>query len=354
MKALRMLDVSIFTGALLGFGGVYLVFAGNPANSGICVSCFMENVAGALQLHKNIRMSYIRPELIGFVLGSFMMALQSRRFRVSGGSSPVLRFFLGFFLIVGCAVFIGCPIKMFLRLAAGDLTAVAATLGLIFGVWFGVKYVKGGFVLERPKELPRVQGFVIPACAVLLLVFLFLDPSFIKAGEKGPAALRAPLPVSLLIGLAIGALAQRSGLCITGGIRNFCLARERTLLNGVITAFLVAVVFSFVFGQFNWGVNGQPASHISHGWTFLGMILVGFASVLIDGCPFRQLIKAGQGDVDAAMATLGMLLGGALVYTWVLGSTSAGPTFQGKIAVLAGLAFSLSVAVAFRKRRRGF
>ena len=351
MKSLRMPDISIFTGALLGFGGVYLVVAGNPANSGICVSCFMENMAGALQLHKNIRMSYIRPELIGFVLGSFIMALQSRRFRVTGASSPVLRFFFGLFLIVGCGIFIGCPIKMFLRLAAGDLTAVAATLGLIFGVWFGVRHVKAGFVLERPKELPRVQGFIIPVCAVLLLAFLFLDPSFIKAGEKGPAALRAPLPVSLLIGLAIGALAQRSGLCITGGIRNFCLARERTLLSGVITAFLVAVALSFVFGQFNWGMNGQPASHLSHGWTFLGMTLVGFASVLIDGCPFRQLIKAGQGDVDAAMATLGMLLGGALVYTWALGSTSAGPTFQGKIAVLVGLAFSLLVAVAFRKRK---
>ena len=350
MKALRLPDISIFTGALLGFGGVYLVFAGNPANSGICVSCFMENMAGALQLHENIRMSYMRPELIGFVLGSFMMALQSRRFRVTGGSSPVLRFFLGFFLIVGCGVFIGCPIKMFLRLAAGDLTAVAATVGLIFGVWFGVRYMKGGFVLAPPKELPRAQGFVMPAFALLLLAFLFLNPSFIKAGEKGPAALRAPIPIALLIGLAIGALAQRSGLCITGGIRNFCLARERTLLNGVVTAFLVAVVFSFVFGQFSWGMNGQPASHLSHGWTFLGMTLVGFASVLIDGCPFRQLIKAGQGDLDAAMATLGMLLGGALVYTWVLGSTSAGPTFQGKIAVLVGLAFSLSVAVVFRKR----
>ena len=350
MRALRMPDISIFTGALLGFGGVYLVFAGNPANSGICVSCFMENMAGALQLHENIRMSYIRPELIGFVLGSFMMALQTRRFRVTGGSSPVLRFFLGFFLIIGCGVFIGCPIKMFLRLAAGDLTAVAATLGLIFGVWFGVRYMKGGFVLAPPRELPRVQGFVMPTFALLMLAFLFLNPSFIKAGEKGPAALRAPMPIALLIGLAIGALAQRSGLCITGGIRNFCLARERTLLNGVVTAFLVAVVFSFVFGQFSWGMNGQPASHLSHGWTFLGMTLVGFASVLIDGCPFRQLIKAGQGDIDAAMATLGMLLGGALVYTWMLGSTSAGPTFQGKIAVLVGLAFSLSVAMAFRKR----
>jgi YedE family putative selenium metabolism protein len=352
MKPFRMIDISIVTGALLGLGGVVLAYLGNPANSGICVSCFMENLAGALQLHNDVRMSYIRPELIGFVLGSFLIAVQTRRFRVKGGSSPFIRFFMGFFIIVGCAVFLGCPIKMFLRLAAGDLTAVAATLGLIFGVWIGVRYLKGGFVLDGDKELPQMQGVVIPMFAILLLLLLLLNPSFIKAGEKGPAAMHAPLAVSLLIGLAIGAFAQRSGLCVTGGIRNFFLARERTLLNGLITAFLVALVFSSLLGQFRWGMNAQPASHLSHGWTFLAMAMVGLASVLIDGCPFRQLIRAGQGDVDAGITTLGMLLGGGLTYAWLLRSTSAGPTFQGKIAVLVGLIFSVAVAIAFRKRTR--
>jgi len=353
LKALRMIDISIVTGALLGLGGVILAYLGNPVNSGICVSCFVENLAGAFQLHDDLRMSYIRPELIGFVLGSFLIAVQTGRFRVKGGSSPVIRFFMGFFIIVGCAIFIGCPIKMFLRLAAGDLTAIAATLGLIFGVWIGVRYVKGGFVLDRDKELPRIQGAVIPMFAILLLLFLLLNPSFIKAGEKGPAAMHAPLPVSLLVGLAIGAFAQRSGLCVTGGIRNFFLAREKTLLNGVITAFLAALILSNVLGLFRLGMNAQPASHLSHGWTFLAMALVGLGSVLIDGCPFRQLIRAGQGDVDAGITTLGMLLGGALTYVWLLRSTSAGPTFQGKIAVLIGLIFSVAVAIAFRKRRGG-
>jgi hypothetical protein len=63
------------------------------------------------------------------------------------------------------------------------------------------------------------------------------------------------------------------------------------------------------------------------------------------------LIKAGEGDVDACIASLGMLLGGALAFTWLLRSTSAGPTFQGKIVVLVGLIFSIIVAMAFRKRR---
>ena len=347
----RIIDLSVISGALLGFGGVLLAYLGNPANSGICVSCFLENVAGSLQLHNDVRMSYIRPELIGFILGSFLIAARTKRFRVRGGSSPVIRFLLGFFIIAGCAVFIGCPIKMFLRLAAGDLTAVAATGGLIFGVWLGVRYIKGGFSLDREKELSKVNGLVMPASAVLLLLLLLLNPWFIKTGQKGPAALHAPLFASLLVGLAVGGFAQRSGLCVTGAVRNFCLARERTLLNGLLTAFFVAIIFSIILGQFHLGMNGQPASHLSHGWTFLAMTMVGLASVLIDGCPFRQLIKAGEGDMDACIVSLGMLSGGALAFTWLLRSTSAGPTFQGKIIVLVGLAFSIVVAMAFRKRR---
>jgi YedE family putative selenium metabolism protein len=351
MKALRMIDATIITGALLGLGGVFLVYFGNPTNSGLCVSCFLENVAGSLQLHDDIRMSYIRPELLGFVLGSFFIALQSRRFRVTGGSSPIVRFLLGFFILVGCAVFIGCPIKMILRLAAGDLTAIAATAGLIFGVWLGSRYIRAGFSLDRVKELPQLNGYIIPFFAFLLLLFLLLKPSFIMIGDKGPAAMRAPIYISLLLGLAIGVFAQKSGLCITGGIRNFCLFRERTLLNGVITVFVSALILSLIMGQFNLGINAQPSSHLSHGWTFLAMVLVGLASTLIDGCPFRQLIKAGQGDVDAGITILGMTAGAALVISWALRSTSAGPTFEGKITVLAGLIFSLIIVMAYRNRK---
>ncbi|MDH3543378.1 MAG: YedE family putative selenium transporter, partial [Desulfobulbaceae bacterium] len=261
------------------------------------------------------------------------------------------RFLLGFFILVGCAVFIGCPIKMILRLAAGDLTAIAATAGLIFGIWLGAKYIRAGFSLDRVKELPQINGYIIPAFAVLALLFLLLKPSFIITGETGPAAMRAPIYLSLLVGLAIGVFAQKSGLCITGGIRNFVLVGERTLLNGVITVFVTALILSLIMGQFNLGMNAQPSSHLSHGWTFLAMVLVGLASTLIDGCPFRQLIKAGQGDVDAGITILGMTVGAALVISWAIRSSSAGPTFEGKITVLLGLVFSLILVTMYRKRK---
>jgi len=348
MSGFKLPDIAIITGAALGCGAVGLSWLGNPANSGICISCFMENLAGALQLHDNLRMSYIRPELIGFLLGSFLMARKSGRFNVSGGSSPIIRFFLGFFIIVGCAVFIGCPIKMIQRLAAGDLTAIAALFGMMFGVWLGAKYIRAGVFLDREKKLPAINGYILPALGVLLLIFVILKPSFIHQGETGPAARHAPLLVSLRIGLVIGALAQRSGLCITGGFRNFFLVRETTLLYGVITFFISAMLLSLITGQFHFGLNGQPASHMGHGWTFLAMTLVGLASVIIDGCPFRQVIKAGQGDVDAGITCFGMMPGAAVVITWLLRSTSAGPSFNGKIAVLCGLIFCLVVVLSYR------
>ena len=107
------------TGAAIGICGVVLALMGNPVNTGFCVSCFLENIAGSLGLHGNIRMQYLRPEIIGFVLGSFATALARREFKAVGGGSPLLRFLVGGLLIVGCSVFIGCPLKMLMRLAAG-------------------------------------------------------------------------------------------------------------------------------------------------------------------------------------------------------------------------------------------
>ncbi|HSH13620.1 MAG TPA: hypothetical protein VLA15_07720 [Desulfurivibrionaceae bacterium] len=65
----------ILMGAVIGLGAVVLTYFGNPANTGLCVSCFLENTTGALGLHDNVRMQYLRPELIGFVLGAFFLAL---------------------------------------------------------------------------------------------------------------------------------------------------------------------------------------------------------------------------------------------------------------------------------------
>ncbi|SPP99885.1 conserved membrane hypothetical protein [Candidatus Sulfobium mesophilum] len=353
----------ILTGAVIGISGVMLSFLGNPANTGFCISCFMENIAGSLGLHGNTRMQYLRPEIIGFVIGSFLIAVYRKEFRATGGSSPLLRYLVGILLIIGCSVFIGCPIKMIFRLAAGDFTALIGVGGLTAGVYVGLKFLEGGFSLGRPNQLPAANALLMPGLMALLLAALLWKPVFISLSTKGSGAQYAPVILSLLAGLGIGALAQRTGFCITGGIsrlflwgpKEFTVCPKTTgLAMGMGSFFLFALVASLLTGQFSAGWHGQPSSNDSHLWNFLGMFVVGFGSVLIRGCPFRQLISAGQGDTDAGAAVLGMLTGAALVQNWGLGGTAAGTPFEGKVAVLFSLCFLFIIGLLYRRRGETF
>ena len=81
------------------------------------------------------------------------------------------------------------------------------------------------------------------------------------------------------------------------------------------------------------------------------MGLVGWISVIIGGCPFRQLIKAGEGDADAGLVVLGMFIGGAIAQSWGIASTSAGVSLYGKSAILLGFIFAASSSYLFRLSR---
>ncbi len=335
--------VVIIAGLALGTLGVLLSVWGNPANSGICVSCFIENSAGALGLHNNPRLQYLRPELIGFLLGSLASAAIGREFRSRGGSAPLLRLVSGIFLIIGCTIFIGCPIKLLLRLSAGDLTAVAGVAGLIGGVWLGVKVAVNGVELGPQRAERSGSG--------LMLLFLFIRPDFINYSTKGSATDAAPWQTALAAGLLLGALAQRSQFCITGSIRDvFLVGRRSYMYWGLGAFFLSAFILNAGTGRLHFGMYGQPGAHLEHLWSFLGMALVGWISVLIGGCPFRQLVKAGEGNTDAGLVVVGMFIGGAVSQSWGIAATAAGVSLYGKSAVLIGLAFVLGVSLLFRRR----
>jgi len=339
----------IISGIAFGALGVMLVVWGNPTNTGVCVSCFMEGIAGAIGLHQNIRMMYIRPEILGFILGAFAMAMAGGDFKPTGGSSPVIRFILGFFTIVGSAMFIGCPIKMLYRFSAGDLTAIAAIVGMFAGIWFGVKFMRKGFFLGDETPVSKINGWIVPLLALLFLSFLYYTPSFVTLSDKGPSAMHAPILVSLGVALVIGALTQRSRFCVVGAVRNFMLAGDMSLLIGLGLMLAAAVVANVITEQFHLGMVDQPGSHLEHIWSFLGMFLTGLASVQLGGCPYRQLILAGEGNADSGVATLGMLVGAGLVHAWDLASSTAGVTFNGQIAVLVGIGFCLVLGLVNRE-----
>ena len=60
----------IVVGIVIGILASLLQLWGNPANMGICVACFIRDITGALGLHRAPVVQYLRPEIIGFVLGS--------------------------------------------------------------------------------------------------------------------------------------------------------------------------------------------------------------------------------------------------------------------------------------------
>ena len=327
----------ILSGLIVGAVAVMLVAFGNPANMGFCIACFLRDIAGGVGLHRAEVVQYIRPEIIGLVLGAMVMALAGKEFMVRGGSSPMIRFVLGFCVMVGALMFLGCPLRMVIRLGGGDGNAIIGLVGFIAGIFGGTLFLKKGFTLKKSQPQAKIEGALMPAVSVALLVLVCAAPAFIFFSESGPGSMRAPLAMALVAGLVVGALAQRSRLCMVGGIRDAMMFKDWHLLMGFAAIFVAVLIGNLIVGAFNPGFAGQPVAHTDGVWTFLGMALVGLGSVLLGGCPLRQLILAGSGNSDSSMAVLGMVVGAAFCHNFGLASSADGPTFNGKVAVIIGL-----------------
>src|SRR4030065_615888 len=123
----------IIVGAVIGIGAALLQYLGNPPNMGICVACFERDIAGAVGLHRADVVQYLRPEILGFVLGAFVAAPAVGGVKPRAGSAPLARFVLGMCAMVGALVFLGCPWRAMLRLAGGDGNALFGFAGCAVG-----------------------------------------------------------------------------------------------------------------------------------------------------------------------------------------------------------------------------
>ena len=337
----------IFAGLVIGVIASLLVLFGNPKNMGFCVACFLRDTAGALGLHSAEAVQYIRPEIIGLVFGSFFMALAKKEFSPRGGSAPVTRFVLGMFVMIGSLMFLGCPFRMILRLAGGDLNALLGLAGFACGILVGVFFLNKGYSLKRSYALTKAEGGVFPVLTLAVLALLLAAPAFIHFTEagNGPGAMHAPIA-----GLAVGALAQRTRLCMVGGIRDLVLFKETKLILGFAAILVGALVCNLILSgttgtsYFHLGFADQPIAHTDGLWNFLGMMLTGFACVLLGGCPLRQLILSGEGSSDSAVTVFGLLAGAAFCHNFGLASSAKGPTANGKAAVVVGLVAAVVIA----------
>ena len=136
--------IVVIAGAVVGLAAVVLTHLGNPANMGFCIACFLRDITGAVGMHGAAKVQYVRPEIIGLVLGAFIMSVATKEFRAKAGSSPATRFVLGAFVMIGALAFLGCPLRMVLRIGGGDLNAVVGLVGFTLGIFIGIQFLKRG------------------------------------------------------------------------------------------------------------------------------------------------------------------------------------------------------------------
>lgn len=69
----------------MGLAALILTALGNPTNMGFCIACFLRDISGAVGLHSAAKVQYVRPEIIGLVLGAFIMSVASKEFKARAG-----------------------------------------------------------------------------------------------------------------------------------------------------------------------------------------------------------------------------------------------------------------------------
>jgi len=350
-------------GIIAGLGAALLAFLGNPKNMAFCIACFIRDTAGAMHFHNAEVVQYVRPEIIGIILGAFVISLLAREYRSTAGSSPALRFFLGVIMMVCALVFLGCPLRMVLRMAAGDISAYVGLVGFAAGVATGAFFLKKGFSLGRAYTAKKESGYALPIVVAVLFVLVLTVPSLFAFSEKGPGSLHAPALVALAIGLLVGIIAQKSRMCFAGSIRDIVLLKDFRLISVIGGIFVVMLVYNIVTKNFAFVPFG-PVAHAQTLWNILSMYAVGFAAVLLGGCPLRQLVLAGTGSSDSVITVLGMFVGAGLAHNFKLAGAPAavadaakgieasagGPGINGQIFVIVSIIVLFIIAAVGLKK----
>jgi YedE family putative selenium metabolism protein len=157
--------------------------------------------------------------------------------------------------------------------------------------------------------------------------------------------MHAPVWASLSLGLIIGGVGFVSRLCFVAGIRDYVLFKNFSMLSTFVALIVVGMTGNLIFGKFELGFVGQPVAHTDGLWNFLGMMLTGLSSVLLGGCPFRQLVLAGGGNSDSVIAVFGMIVGAAFAHNFKMASSAAGVTANGKIGFAVVFIIVILIAV---------
>lgn len=324
-----------------------LIALGNPGNMGICGACFLRDTAGALGLFSGDGPRIFRPELVGLIVGAFLLRLAQGRSEGRAGGHSAARFFLGIWMGIGALVFLGCPFRMLQRLGGGDLNAWVGLVGFIGGVGVGRLFEKRGYTAGKTASVFTPAGLppLVLAGGALIIFLAGLMPFGPGPSDLTGKPAHAPWYWALGIAGVAGAILSLTGFCAITAARQV-FSGPRRMLWATVALIAGFAVLSALTGKMKVGFDDQPVSHSDHVWNILALALVGLTGVLAGGCPVRQVVLAGEGNGDAMITAAGILAGGALAHSFGTVSSLSGATAAGRIAVVIGLAVCLAYAFA--------
>ena len=150
---------------------------------------------------------------------------------------------------------------------------------------------------------------------IIVLALSFIVNASIEDVQGGTA-----LSLSLWLGLAFGAVLQRSRFCFYCVSRDFIELKDAKGLLGIITALIVGTIgYHLIFGAFLLepvAPRLPPNAHIAPvSWVLiLGSLSFGFGMAIAGSCISAQLYRLGEGLLSAIFAFFGIIIGFVLAF----------------------------------------
>ena len=131
-----------------------------------------------------------------------------------------------------------------------------------------------------------------------------------------------------LLGVALGAVLQRSRYCIAAAYRDSILFFDTGMARSVLLALAISSVTFGLIQMLRWPGGQVPlaAQPLTAG-TLVGPVLFGIGMIPGGGCAGSTLLRLGEGHLRFLWTLLGLVLGsllGAYHYGWWAGLLGAG------------------------------
>lgn len=199
-------------GVLCGLVAACLAYFGNPANMAFCIACFIRDTAGALGFHQAEVVQYARPEIIGLVIGAFIISVATKEYRSTAGSSPMIRFILGILILATCSTLLKAS-----EAGPGSLHA-PIIMSLIGGLIFGALAQKSRMCFAGGiRDAILMKNFdlltIIAGLFVVMLIFNLATGRFVL-GFNTPGIIAHSNHLWNILGMyAVGFAAVLAGGC---------------------------------------------------------------------------------------------------------------------------------------------